>query len=428
MFDHRNIRANREFFTAKMRERGVEAKVITKFFNDDNRCRNLETKIQGIQEWLNKTNDDIITIKRQGLDTSTIVAIRKKRKEEQIEMKKEWSELTESVREQLLSFPNILADDVPEGIDECDNVVVKQIDCEIDTSSFKDHVTVAENMGWMDTKKSNIISGARFFYLSGPLAKMERIISNHMMMHNSRCGFEEVIVPTMVKESAMVETGKLPKFADQSYKIEGEDMWLIPTAEVPLTMSYASQTLPTDFEPIRLTALTDCFRSEAGAAGKDTRGLIRQHQFKKAELVTICREEDVQAELDHMLETAEQQLAFFGIPYRIIKLCKGDTGDSSAITYDIEVWMASQNTYREIASISHCGTYQSSRMNTRYGVGREKKFAHTLNGSSLAVGRLLAAILEYYQVGGKYSNPIHLEKLFRNYGFTMTPEMNIEEL
>lgn len=308
--------------------------------------------------------------------------------------------LTSALEDALSRIPNIPLDDVPVGRDERDNVerhkVGKLPDFDFEP---KEHFDIGEKLRQMDFDRASRLSGARFTVLTGNLARLERALGQFMMdVHTLEHGYREVSVPVLVRESTVYGTAQLPKFAEDLFQTT-DGRWLIPTAEVPLTNLVAGEILDISELPIRVTALTPCFRSEAGSAGRDTRGMLRQHQFWKVEMVSITDEDSSLAELERMTECAEDILKRLALPFRTITLCTGDMGFSSRKTYDIEVWLPGQKTYREISSCSVCGDFQGRRMNARYRKEGEKatRFVHTLNGSGVAVGRCLIAVMENYQ-------------------------------
>jgi seryl-tRNA synthetase len=299
----------------------------------------------------------------------------------------------------LSALPNIPADDVPMGDDESGNVEVRRHGAPRGINNPKDHVDIGEALGGMDFEAAARMSGARFVVLKGQVARLERALGQFMLdVQTAEHGYTEVSPPLMVGGQAMYGTGQLPKFEADLYYIE-EDTWLIPTAEVSLTNIVREQIVAEEELPLRMTALTPSFRSEAGASGRDTRGMIRQHQFYKVELVSITAPEQSDAEHERMTQCAEAVLKKLELPFRTMLLCTGDMGFSAAKTYDLEVWLPSQNTYREISSCSNCGDFQARRMDARSRKAGEKgtRFVHTLNGSGLAVGRTLVAVLENYQ-------------------------------
>jgi seryl-tRNA synthetase len=300
----------------------------------------------------------------------------------------------------LAVIPNLPLDEVPDGKDETDNREVRRWGA-IPAFAFepRQHFDIGEWLGQMDFESAARLSGARFVVLKAQIARLERALAQFMLDHQTaRNGYTEHYVPYMVNDAAMFGTGQLPKFADDLFRtVDGR--WLIPTAEVSLTNLVQGQVLEEKDLPLRLTAYTPCFRAEAGAAGRDTRGMIRQHQFSKVELVSITTPEQSRGELERMTEAAESVLQALGLPYRVMLLCSGDMGFGSRMTYDLEVWLPGQNSYREISSCSVCGDFQARRMDARYKPqdGKGTRHVHTLNGSGLAVGRTLVAVLENYQ-------------------------------
>ena len=304
----------------------------------------------------------------------------------------------DALRNTLLSLPNLPADDVPEGEDESDNVEIARWGDKPEMAfAPKAHDDLGEALGMMDFETAAKMSGSRFVVLRGQLAKLDRALAAMMLdMQTGEGGYEETNPPLLVWPRAMEGTGQLPKFAEDSYATE--EHFLIPTAEVSLTNTVRESIVDLDSLPKRMTAHTPCFRSEAGSAGRDTKGMIRQHQFNKVELVSICTPEQAEEEHKHMLMCAEKVLQALGLHYRVMELCTGDLGFGAKKTYDLEVWLPSQDTFREISSISWCGDFQARRMNARYRAGeKDNRFVHTLNGSGLAVGRTLVALLENYQ-------------------------------
>jgi seryl-tRNA synthetase len=306
--------------------------------------------------------------------------------------------LSSNLKDQLSSLPNIPHDDVPEGLDENSNIQIKEFGNK--TKPSPNHFEIGEEIGMLDFESAVKLSGSRFSILKKDLALMERSLANFMIdQHVNINGYDEISVPYLVKDDAMFGTGQLPKFSDDQFKTE-DGFWLIPTAEVPLTNLVSNSNLQVSDLPIRYVAYTQCFRKEAGAAGKDTKGLIRLHQFPKVELVSIVKPESSIDELERLLSCAEGILKSLELPYRVMILSSGDMGFSAVKTYDLEVWLPGQNLYREISSCSLCSDFQSRRMNTKFKDNNNKKIhPHTLNGSGLAVGRTLVAILENYYEG-----------------------------
>jgi seryl-tRNA synthetase len=304
-------------------------------------------------------------------------------------------EQTAAVAELLAALPNLPADEVPEGSDESGNVQKKRWG--IPKQNGLEHVAIALGLGWQPEASARL-AGSRFMVLSGPLARLHRALGQFMLDRQVAAGWQETVVPLLVRDEAAFGTGQLPKFREDLFQTT-DGRWLIPTAEVSLTNLVREQILEAESLPLRLTALTPCFRSEAGAAGKDTRGLIRQHQFEKVELVTICEADQSEAEHERMVRAAEAILEELELPYRRMLLCAGDMGFSARKTYDLEVWLPGAGAYREISSISNCGDFQARRMDARFKFRGDKgtSFVHTLNGSGLAVGRTLVAVLENHQ-------------------------------
>ncbi|QGN54527.1 serine--tRNA ligase [Novosphingobium sp. Gsoil 351] len=333
-------------------------------------------------------------------------------------LEQEEREQTAALHDALAALPNRPADDVPEGDDEAGNVEQKAWGARRQFNyAPANHADLGAALG-LDFETGAQISGARFTFLRGQMARLQRALGQFMLDRQTAAGFTECAPPLLVRSDAMFGTGQLPKFAEDSFRT-GDDHWLIPTSEVSLTNSVREQILADGVLPIKLTALTPCFRSEAGSAGKDTRGYIRQHQFEKVELVTICRPEDSAAQHERMTLAAEAILEALELPYRRMLLCAGDMGFSARKTYDLEVWLPGQDAYREISSISNCGDFQARRMNTRYrpeggpdGKKGGTEFVHTLNGSGLAVGRTLVAVLENYQ---QEDGSVHLPVVLHPY-------------
>ncbi|WFL78144.1 serine--tRNA ligase [Altererythrobacter arenosus] len=401
MHDIRTIRDNPEAFDAALAKRGAEP-MAAELISADEVRRASATRLQEAQNRRNEASKLIGQAMGRG-DTETAEAL----KAEVGELKEILPALEETARaadrqlEDLLAvIPNLPAEDVPVGEDEDDNVEVSTWG---EKRSFafepKEHADIGPALG-MDFETGANISGARFTFLRGGMARLHRALAQFMLdRQTGENGYTECNPPVLVNDAAMYGTDKLPKFAEDSFRTT-DGRWLIPTSEVSLTASVMGQIIDNDILPIRLTALTPCFRSEAGAAGKDTRGFIRQHQFEKVELVSITRPEDSEAEHERMTACAEGILQALGLPYRKVLLCTGDMGFGARKTYDLEVWLPGQGAYREISSCSNTGDFQARRMNSRYRPEGEKKtaFVHTLNGSGLAVGRTLVAVLENYQL------------------------------
>jgi len=399
MFDIKWIREHPDEFDKGLARRKLEPQSASLIALDKER-REVETRAQELQASRNKLSKEIGAAKAKGEDASEIIAEVSRSKEAQAAAEEEARIKTEELTAALSTIPNLPLDVVPDGTDETDNREERKWG---DIPSFdftpKEHFDLGEALGLMDFDVAAKMSGARFVVLSGALARMERALASFMLdLHTEEHDLIEVNPPALVRDNALYGTGQLPKFADDLFKTE-EGLWLIPTAEVPLTNIVADCIIEEDYLPRRLTAMTWCFRSEAGSSGKDTRGMIRQHQFTKVEMVTICEQENSDEELERMTSCAEEVLKRLELPYRVVTLCTGDLGFGARRTYDLEVWLPGQDRYREISSCSNCGDFQARRMKARYRSEGEKgtRFVHTLNGSGLAVGRTLVAILENYQ-------------------------------
>lgn len=400
MHDIRFIRENPAAFDAALARRGLDP-LAAEILALDERNRALATKMQLGQARRNEASKAIGQAMAQK-DMATADALKAEVaaiKEDMAAMEGEERDAAATLQAMLLAIPNLPADDVPAGADEADNVELDRWGTPR-TFDFtpQDHADFGPALG-LDFEAAAVMSGARFAALRGQMARLHRALAQFMLdRQTDENGYEEVNPPLLVRDDALFGTGQLPKFADDLFRTT-DGRWLIPTAEVSLTNLVREQIVPDADLPLRFTALTPCFRSEAGSAGRDTRGFIRQHQFEKVELVAICRPEESEAEHERMVDAAEGVLEALNLPYRRMLLCSGDMGFGARKTYDLEVWLPSQNTYREISSVSNCGDFQARRMNARYKPEGEKatRFLHTLNGSGLAVGRTLVAVLENYQ-------------------------------
>lgn len=400
MHDIRLIRDDPASFDAALARRGVEPASAGLVALDEQR-RAVSTRMQEAQNRRNEASKAIGKAMAQG-DNDVAEALKAEvaqLKQQLPELEEEDRELSARLQEELSRLPNLPLPDVPDGEDEDGNVEVARWGT-VREFAFepKEHADLGPALG-MDFETGAAISGARFTFLKGQMARLHRALAHFMLdRQTDENGYTECAPPLLVRDDAVFGTGQLPKFADDLFRTT-DGRWLIPTAEVSLTNAVREQILSEDALPLRMTALTPCFRSEAGAAGKDTRGFIRQHQFEKVELVTVCRPDDSPAEHERMTQAAESILQALGLPYRKMLLCAGDMGASARKTFDLEVWLPGQGAYREISSISNCGDWQARRMNARYRPADSKKteFVHTLNGSGLAVGRTLVAVLENYQ-------------------------------
>ena len=407
MHDLKQIRENPEAFDKAMDRRGLissdmpsQSSAILKL---DEERRAVQTELQTVQQERNAKSKEIGKIKGQGGDAQAVMDEVSALKDKMAELETQDKDLGAQLKDILSRLPNIMDADVPDGADEDDNVEVRQWFPEsgeprIGKNAAKEHFEIGEELGMMDFETAAKLSGSRFVLLSSKLAKLERAITQFMLdVQTEEHGYTECSPPLMVKDQTMYGTGQLPKFGEDLFKTTRGD-WLIPTSEVPLTNIVANDIVDEDTLPRRYTAFTPCFRSEAGSAGKDTRGMLRQHQFYKVEMVSVTKPEDSEAEHERMTKCAQTILERLEIPYRTVVLCTGDTGFGARKTYDIEAWLPGQDTYREISSCSNCGDFQARRMNARFKNKGEKnnQFVHTLNGSGLAVGRTLIAVMENY--------------------------------
>lgn len=401
MFDIKWIRDNPEVFDRGLASRGLQPMAEKLLALDDAR-RTHVTKLQEAQERRNAASKDIGKAKASGDEVTARALI-----DEVASLKSfiqggedEERRLTGAVEEALAGIPNLPLDDVPVGTDEDANVEVRRVGT-APPFDFepKEHFEIGEGLKMMNFETAAKIAGSRFVIMQGTLARMHRALAQFMLdLHTLENGYTETVPPILVRDEAVYGTAQLPKFADDLFRTT-DGRWLIPTAEVPLTNLARESIFDAAELPMRVTALTPCFRSEAGSAGRDVRGMLRQHQFEKVELVSITRAEDSVAELERMVGCAEEVLKRLGLHYRVVTLSTGDMGFGAQKTYDIEVWLPGQNSFREISSCSVCGDFQARRMNARYRPDGEKRlrFVHTLNGSGIAVGRALIAVMENYQ-------------------------------
>ncbi len=399
MYDIRWIRDNPEAFDEGLRRRGVPPRSEELIALDAAR-RAAQTRLQEIQTRRNEASKSIGAAKQKGEDAGALIAEVGRLKDDLQREGEAERAAAAAVSVALIELPNQPADDVPVGEDESANREIRKVG-EAPAFDFqpKEHFDIGEALGLMDFERAAKLSGSRFVVLSGALARLERALADFMLdTHTAEFGHLEVSPPMLVRDTALIGTGQLPKFGEDLFRTTA-DHWLIPTAEVPLTNLVADEILEAAALPLRYVAHTGCFRAEAGSAGKDTRGMLRQHQFYKVELVSIAHPEHSDAELDRMTGCAEEILKRLGLHYRVVVLSTGDMGFSARKTHDIEVWLPGQDTYREISSCSNCGDFQARRMNARYRPkeGKGTRFVHTLNGSGVAVGRALIAVLENYQ-------------------------------
>ncbi|PIE57099.1 MAG: serine--tRNA ligase [Desulfobulbus propionicus] len=422
MLELRFIRDNLDLVRKKSRLRGVDDALFTRFTEIDDRRRSLLEEAERLKNRRNQVSGEIAPLKQAGEHARAEPLILEMRDVSARikELDSELSQVQRQLDEIVLAIPNLCDDSVPEGKDDSENLLVKTWR-EPTRFSFtpREHWELGERLGILDFETSARLSGARFSLLRGFASRLERALINFFLdLHTQRHGYTEVLPPFLVNSKTMRGTGQLPKFKEDLFKIEEWDLWLIPTAEVPLTNIHSGQTLGEKDLPIKYTAYTPCFRSEAGSYGKDTRGLIRQHQFEKVEMVKFTTPETSMEELESMLADAEEVLQLLELPYRVVTLCTGDLGFSATKTYDIEVWLPGQQAYREISSCSNCLDFQARRAGIRYRPdgGKKSRLVHTLNGSGLAVGRTLIAIFEnYQQEDGTIALPEVLEPYFQRH-------------
>jgi seryl-tRNA synthetase len=405
MLDLNFVRANLEMVEAKLRARGMDPDAVIGNFRElDQERRSRITQAETLQAQRNKLSQEVARSRKAGADASQITAVMDQTRELKHEteaLERSAAEAEEAMRSLLATIPNLTQDSVPAGKSEAENIEVmrwgQQPAFDFDP---KPHWELGENLGILDLQRAAKISGARFAVYWGLGARLERALASFMLdVHTREHGYLEVLPPFLVNRESLFGTGQLPKFSEDLFKTEGSDHWLIPTAEVPVTNLYRDEVLEETKLPLSLVAYTPCFRSEAGSYGKDVRGIIRQHQFQKVEMVKFARPDQSNEEHEKLTGHAEAILQRLHLPYRKVLLCAGDTGAASAKTYDLEVWLPGQELYREISSCSNFEAYQARRANIRYKPLNKNKseFVHTLNGSGLAIGRTWLAILENYQ-------------------------------
>ncbi|WP_312643915.1 serine--tRNA ligase [Hydrogenoanaerobacterium sp.] len=401
MLDIKRIRTNPDEVKEGVKRRGKDLdSVVDEILEIDVKRREISTKADNMKSQQNKASKEIPTLKKEGKDTTALMAEMKLLSQSISECDAEISVLEEKQRELLLSIPNIPHESVPAGTDDSEN---KEIRTWGTPREFpyepRPHWDIGSNLDILDPERAAKVTGKRFHFYKGLGARLERAVINFYLDNHTANGYVEVLPPFMANTASMTGTGQLPKFGEDMFKLEGLDYYLIPTAEVPVTNLYRDEILDGAKLPIKHCAYSACFRAEAGSAGRDTRGLIRQHQFNKVELVKFSHPENSYEELESLTHDAETKLQMLGLPYRVVALCGGDLGFSSAKTYDIEVWMPSYGRYLEISSCSNFEDYQARRANIKFKDSPKDKaqLVHTLNGSGLAIGRTVAAILENYQ-------------------------------
>ncbi|MEB5758552.1 serine--tRNA ligase [Mammaliicoccus sciuri] len=401
MLDIRLIRSEPEFVKDKVAKRGDDPKVIDEILELDKKRRELIAQTEELKSRRNKVSGEIAQKKRNKENADDVILEMRQVGDQIKEINQNLNQLNEDVTYRLVRTPNLISDETPVGKDEDDNVEVRKWGTprQFDFES-KAHWDLVESLKMADFERAAKVSGARFVFLTGQGAQLERALMNFMVtMHTTQHGYTEMMVPQLVNADSMFGTSQLPKFEEDLFKVEKEGLYTIPTAEVPLTNFYRDEVLQDEQFPIKFTGQSACFRSEAGSAGRDTRGLIRLHQFNKVEMVRYERPEDSFKALEELTQHAENILQALELPYRTVNLCTGDIGFGSSKTYDIEVWLPSYNDYKEISSCSNMTDFQARRANIRFKRNKDAKpeYVHTLNGSGLAVGRTFAAIVENYQ-------------------------------
>ncbi len=398
MIDLKLVQKDFDEVSRKLMRKGVDAEMLESLKEANEELKKAKASFETLQALQNSMSKEFGQYKREGKDISELKARVDANKiviAEALDIQRQKQEALEKLA---MAIPNMPDDEVPDGENEDDNVELKKV---LSPREFsfqpKEHWELAQENGWIDFERGAKLSGSRFSVSYDMGAKLERALINFMLNFNAKRGFHEVSVPHMVNRTALEGTGQLPKFENDLYKIEGQDMFMIPTAEVPLTNLFQDEIIPYEDLPIKMTGYTSCYRKEAGAAGRDTRGMIRQHQFHKVELVCVTKSETSDTIFNEMVECASDILTALELPHRLVQLCTGDLGFGAAKTVDIEVWLPGQNQYREISSISNTRDFQARRAKIRYKDGKKNTFVNTLNGSALAVGRTLVAIMENNQ-------------------------------
>jgi len=400
-------------FVKKLQGKNVKSEVLNELLTTFNELKAKRQALENFQAIQNAKSKELGIKARNGENTDELkneLNLNKTAMGDAADIVRAYEEKLENIAS---CVPNITDDDVPFGADEDGNVCVKTV---LEPTKFdfapKEHYELGESLGWLDFERGVKLSGSRFCVLKGMGARLSRALVNYMIDFNSARGFELVNVPFLVSSNTLYGTGQLPKFEEDLYKVRDEDLYLIPTSEVPVTNLYNDEILPVESLPIKMTCYSACFRKEAGSAGRDTRGMIRQHQFEKVELVAITTPEQSAQMLNEMVACASDLLTSLGLPHRHMLLCSGDLGFSAAKTIDLEVWLPGQNKYREISSVSNTRDFQARRAKIRYKDGKKNALVNTLNGSSLAVGRTLIAIMENYQ---KADGSIEIPEVLKRY-------------
>ena len=413
MINLKLLETNYDEFVKKLEGKNVKASLLDELLHTFNELKQKRKALENFQAIQNAKSKELGVKARAGEDVSELKSelnLNKAALADADEIVKQYEEKLEQIS---FSVPNITDDDVPFGKDEDDNVCIKTV---LEPTKFdftpKEHWELGESLGWLDFERGAKLSGSRFTVLRGIGARLSRALINYMIDFNSARGFELVNVPYLVSSNTLFGTGQLPKFEEDLYKVRDEDLYLIPTSEVPVTNLYNDTIIEAEQLPIKMTCYSACFRQEAGSAGRDTRGMIRQHQFEKVELVSITKPDQSEGVLAEMISCASDLLTSLGLPHRHMLLCSGDLGFSAAKTVDLEVWLPGQGKYREISSISNTRDFQARRAKIRFKDGKKNMLVNTLNGSSLAVGRTLIAIMENYQ---KADGTIEIPEVLKRY-------------
>lgn len=401
MLDLKFIRENPDLVKESLTKRGLNPELVDEFLEYDNRRRDILYEVEQLRHKRNVASEKIGQLKRAGEDVQPMITEMKDVSDRIKSFENELDDVEKNVNSVRLEIPNIPHEDVPVGDDEEDNELIRKWGEPRDFNfDFKPHWELGEDLDILDFERGTKVTGSRFTFLKGAGARLERALINFMLdYHRENHNYEEIFPPFIANNDSMTGTGQLPKFAADMFKLEDEEYYLIPTAEVPITNLYREEILDIDDLPIYHSAYSACFRAEAGAHGRDTRGIIRQHQFNKVEMVKFVTPETSYEELEKITNDAEDILQALELPYRVVRLCSGDLGFSAAMTYDLEVWIPAYDTYREISSCSNFEDYQARRAGLRFrpDPDSQTRYLHTLNGSGLAIGRTVAAILENYQ-------------------------------
>jgi len=398
MIDLKYLQNNFEEASKRLQKKGVDTEALENLQNLFTALKKANAELESAKAEQNSMSKLFGQYKREGRDIAELKAKVDANKEAMAPLQEKARKAEEALYEVALAIPNFPDDSVPQGADEEDNVELEKVlEPRVFAFEPKEHWELAQKNGWIDFERGVKLAKSRFSVLRGEAAKLERALISFFLDTNAKKGFEEICVPFMNNAQMLQGTGQLPKFGDDLFKIEGEDLYLIPTAEVPLTNLYNDEILAEKELPVLMSGYTPCFRKEAGSAGRDTRGMIRQHQFDKVEMVAIAHPDNSDEVFDMMVQNASNILTALGLPHRIVELCGGDLGFSAAKTIDLEVWLPGQDKYREISSISNTRDFQARRAKIRFKDGKKNRLVHTLNGSALAVGRTLIAIMENYQ-------------------------------